>query len=282
MPFARAIEAAAPADAVVVAGANPPNSHASILLEDFMAKPAGPEVDAAHAKVGPDTIGKFLFTSGSTGTPKGVINTQRMMASNQAMLAAVNPSFGAEPTTLIDWLPWSHTFGGNNNFNLVLRNGGSFYIDAGKPVQNAIDETVQNLREISPTVYYNVPKGFEMLLPYLQADEGLRKIAVRKAAGLRLRRRGAAAACARGIRAARPGDGRRSRADPHLARLDRDRPLGDQRHRQGLARRASSASPIRASTVKLVPNGEKLEARLQEPEHHAGLLAPARADGRGL
>ena len=132
------------------------------------------DVDQAQSKVGPDTIGKLLFTSGSTGTPKGVINTHRMMTSNQAMLRAVTPSYAAEPPTLIDWLPWSHTFGGNNNFNLVLANGGSFYIDDGRPLPGAIEATVRNLREIAPTVYYNVPRGFEMLLPYLQADRGLR------------------------------------------------------------------------------------------------------------
>ena len=173
--FAAAIEAAAPKDAEIVARANPPASRPSTSLEALLAKPAGPEVDAAQAKVGPDTIAKLLFTSGSTGTPKGVINTQRMMTSNQAMVRAVNPSYGAEPPVLIDWLPWSHTFGGNNNFNLVLSNGGSFYIDGGRPLPGAIEETVRNLREVSPTVYYNVPRGFEMLLPYLQADGPLRR-----------------------------------------------------------------------------------------------------------
>ncbi len=98
-----------------------------------------------------------------------------MMTSNQAMLKGLNPSYGAEPPVLIDWLPWSHTFGGNNNFNLVLANGGSYYVDEGKPLPGAIEETVRNLREVSPTVYYNVPKGFEMLLPYVQSDKQLRQ-----------------------------------------------------------------------------------------------------------
>ena len=106
-----------------------------------------------QAKIGPDTIAKLLFTSGSTGAPKGVINTHRMMTSNQAMLKGVNPSYGAEPPVLIDWLRWSHTFGGNNNFNLVLANGGSYYIDEGKPLPDAIEATVRNLRQVSPTVY---------------------------------------------------------------------------------------------------------------------------------
>ncbi len=174
-PFARAIEAALPGDVEVVARVNPPATRQSTLLDALLAKPAGPEVDAAQAKVSPDTIAKLLFTSGSTGAPKGVINTQAMMTSNQAMVRAVNPSYGAEPPVLLDWLPWSHTFGGNNNFNLVLSNGGSFYIDGGRPLPGAIEETVRNLSEVSPSVYYNVPRGFEMLLPYLHADEGLRR-----------------------------------------------------------------------------------------------------------
>jgi feruloyl-CoA synthase len=174
-PFAAAIKAAAPTDLEIVARANPPPTHLAMTLEAILATKAGAEVDRAQAKVGPDTIAKLLFTSGSTGTPKGVINTHRMMTSNQAMLRGVNPSYAAEPPVLIDWLPWSHTFGGNNNFNLVLANGGSFFIDEGRPLPGAIDATVSNLSEISPTVYYNVPRGFEMLLPYLEADRDLRR-----------------------------------------------------------------------------------------------------------
>jgi feruloyl-CoA synthase len=174
-PFAAAIEAAVPRDVEVVARVNPPTTRPSATLESVLAKRAGSEVDAAQAKVGPDTIAKLLFTSGSTGAPKGVINTQGMMTSNQAMMKAATPSHSVEPPVLIDWLPWNHTFGGNNNFNLILANGGSYYIDEGKPLPGAIEATVQNLREVSPTVYYNVPRGFEMLLPYLKADEQLRR-----------------------------------------------------------------------------------------------------------
>jgi feruloyl-CoA synthase len=175
VPFSTALEAAVPADVEIVAGANPPPTRRAMTLDSILATKATPDVDRAQAKVGPDTIAKLLFTSGSTGTPKGVINTHRMMTSNQAMLRGVNPSYAAEPPVLIDWLPWSHTFGGNNNFNLVLANGGSFFIDEGRPLPGAIEATVRNLSEISPTVYYNVPRGFEMLLPYLQADRELRR-----------------------------------------------------------------------------------------------------------
>jgi len=131
-------------------------------------------VDEAHARVGPDTIAKFLFTSGSTGAPKAVINTQRMWCSNQAMIQSMLAFFADEPPVLVDWAPWHHTAAGNHDFGLALYNGGSYYIDEGKPLPGAIETTVRNLREVAPTWYFNVPKGFEALLPYLKADEQLR------------------------------------------------------------------------------------------------------------
>ena len=133
------------------------------------------EADRAHARVGPDTIAKFLFTSGSTGTPKAVINTQRMWCSNQAMIASMFVFFREEPPVIVDWAPWHHTAAGNHDFGLALYNGGSYYIDEGKPMPGAIEATVRNLREIAPTWYFNVPKGYEALLPYLREDEKLRR-----------------------------------------------------------------------------------------------------------
>jgi feruloyl-CoA synthase len=128
----------------------------------------------AHQAVGPDTIAKFLFTSGSTGMPKAVINTQRMWCANQAMILAGLPYFADQPPVLVDWAPWHHTAGGNHDFGLALCNGGTFYIDEGKPLPGAIEETVRNLKEVSPTWYFTVPKGYEALLPFLRADEKLR------------------------------------------------------------------------------------------------------------
>jgi feruloyl-CoA synthase len=174
-PFARAIAAAVPRGVEVVVTAKPPADRATTPFADLLRTEPTPDVETAHAKVTPDSIAKFLFTSGSTGQPKGVINSQRMLCANQAMIRAGLAFLADEPPVILDWLPWNHTFGSNHNFGLVLDNGGSLYIDEGKPLPGAIAATVRNLRDIAPTIYFNVPKGFEMLLPYLEADRGLRE-----------------------------------------------------------------------------------------------------------
>jgi feruloyl-CoA synthase len=173
--FANAIEKVIPARAELVSARNPSAGRATTLFSDLRAQPNA-SVVAAHAAVGPDTIAKFLFTSGSTGTPKGVINTHRMLCSNQAMLAAGFLFVEDEPPVTVDWLPWSHTFGGNHNFNMVLTYGGTLYIDDGNPSPPALPRTVRNLREIAPTIYFNVPKGYEALLTHFRADCELRTI----------------------------------------------------------------------------------------------------------
>ena len=132
-------------------------------------------VDEAFTRIGPDTIAKILFTSGSTGTPKGVINTHRMLCANQQMLAQSWPFVEERPPVIVDWLPWNHTFGGNHNFNLVLRNGGTLYVDGGKPVPGLIETTARNLKAIAPTMYFNVPRGFDLLMPFLESDAELRR-----------------------------------------------------------------------------------------------------------
>ena len=147
--------------------------HDMTLLSELMATPLHPGLGEAHRAIGPDTIAKFLLTSGSTGNPKAVINTQRMICANQVMIRETM-AFLKEQPVIVDWLPWNHTFGGNHNIGLTLYNGGSMYLDAGKPMPGGIEETVRNLREISPTVYFNVPKGYEALLPYLRDDAALR------------------------------------------------------------------------------------------------------------
>jgi feruloyl-CoA synthase len=173
--FARAIAAAVPPSVEVVVTANPPPDRPATLFAALTETRPTPAVDAAHAKVAPETIAKILFTSGSTGQPKGVINTQLMLCANQAMIRAGLAFVGDEPPVIVDWLPWNHTFGSNHNFNLVLENGGSLYIDEGKPLPGAIETTARNLRDVPCNIYFNVPKGFEMLLPYLEADRTMRE-----------------------------------------------------------------------------------------------------------
>ncbi len=143
-------------------------------LESLEAEPDA-QVDRRFAATGADTIIKFLLTSGSTGQPKAVITTNRMLCSNAVMLRQAMPFLTAEPPILVDWLPWNHTFGGSHNISIVLSNGGTLYIDDGKPTPTAIETTIANLREISPTVYFNVPKGFEMIAQRLQSDTVLRR-----------------------------------------------------------------------------------------------------------
>jgi feruloyl-CoA synthase len=166
-PFRKAIEAVLPRDAELVISGDSSGLKSTAFWELERAS-ATSAVDRAAASVGPDTIAKFLFTSGSTGTPKGVINTQRMLCSNQEIVRTMLPFVIDEPPVLCDWLPWNHTFAGNHDFGLVLYNGGSYYIDDGRPVAGAIDATIRNLDEVQPNIYLNVPRGFEMVLPFLR------------------------------------------------------------------------------------------------------------------
>jgi feruloyl-CoA synthase len=131
-------------------------------------------VEEALIAVGPDSIAKVLFTSGSTAMPKGVLNTHGMLVANQQSLAQIWPFTAETPPVLVDWLPWNHTFGGNHNFNLILRRGGTIYIDAGRPAPPLMPTTVRNLTEIAPTIYFNVPAGYGALLPFLERDADLR------------------------------------------------------------------------------------------------------------
>jgi feruloyl-CoA synthase len=169
-----AIDAAVPPQVELVTVRHSPAGRAVTPFADLLAVAPSPAVEAAHAGVTPDTIAKFLFTSGSTGQPKAVINTQRMWCANQEMLRTALAYFVDEPPVIVDWAPWHHTAGGNHDVGLVLYNGGTLYIDEGKPLPGAIETTVRNLREIAPTWYFTVPRGFEALLPYFRADARLR------------------------------------------------------------------------------------------------------------
>jgi feruloyl-CoA synthase len=154
----------------IVASRNSAGREGVTSFAELTAIEPGPAVEEALSRTDAGTIAKFLFTSGSTGLPKGVVNTHGMLSANQQQLAQIWPFLAEQPLVLVDWLPWNHTFGANHNFNLVLRQAGTLYIDGGKPAPELVVETLRNLREVSPTVYFNVPAGYAALLPHLEQD----------------------------------------------------------------------------------------------------------------
>jgi feruloyl-CoA synthase len=169
-PFAKAL---AHVTAPILAGKNSANLPNVTLFADLENTVPGSSVEKAVTSINADTIAKFLFTSGSTSLPKGVINTHGMLSANQQQSVQTWPFLEREDVVLVEWLPWNHTFGSNFTFNLVLQQAGTFHIDGGKPVPALVGQTVQNLREIAPTIYFNVPAGYGALLPYLESDEAL-------------------------------------------------------------------------------------------------------------
>jgi feruloyl-CoA synthase len=169
-PFAKALAAIDLSNCEVVASRDGANLGAT-SFGDLAATAPGAAVEQAAAATHAGTIAKILFTSGSTGLPKGVINTHGMLTANQQQMAQVWPFLAEQPLTLVDWLPWNHTFGSNHNFNMVLRHAGTLHIDGGRPLPGMIGETVRNLTDVSPTVYFNVPAGYAALLPHLERDE---------------------------------------------------------------------------------------------------------------
>ena len=173
--YAKAIAATVSSDMEIVMNEGGVEGKQVTSFEDLCSTPATTQVDAAMAATGPDTIAKFLFTSGSTKLPKAVINTQRLWCANQQQMAQSMPILAEAPLVLVDWLPWNHTFGGNHNFGMVVFHGGTMYIDDGKPTPALMHETLRNLREIAPTVYFNVPTGFEAIALAMKTDDLLRK-----------------------------------------------------------------------------------------------------------
>ena len=173
--YAKAIAATVSSDMEIVMNEGGIEGQQVTSFEALCQTPATSQVDAAIAATDPDTIVKFLFTSGSTKMPKAVINTQRLWCANQQQMMQSMPVLAEAPLVLVDWLPWNHTFGGNHNFGMVVFHGGTLYIDDGKPTPTLMHETLRNLREIAPTVYFNVPTGFEAIALAMQTDDLLRK-----------------------------------------------------------------------------------------------------------
>jgi len=262
--YGRAIEAVAGGETEVVAASAPPARRNATLFAQLLATEPTHEVDAAHERIEPDDAAKFLFTSGSTAMPKAVTNTHRMICSNQQMIAQVFGFLEDDPPVIVDWLPWNHTFGGNHDVGIALYNGGTFYIDDGKPGSGAIEKTVRNLREIPTNVYFNVPKGYEDLLPFLRADRELRESFFRRlglmfyaGAGLSqpvwdAYRELAAATCGeRVIMATGLGSTETSPMSIQTSwETDRAGTIG---------------LPVPGVELKLVPHGAKLEARVRGP-----------------
>ena len=233
-------------------------------FEALCQTPEHAEIDACFDAVGPDSVAKFLLTSGSTAMPKVVINTHRMLCANQVMIRETFLSLKDAPPILLDWLPWNHTFGGNHNFGLALFNGGSLYIDEGRPAPGGMAASVRNLLEVSPTIYFNVPKGYEMLVPFLQADAGLRanffaRLKMMFFAGASLPAHIWAAIDALAIQetGARvpmlTGLGSTETAPFSLS-------ASPQTSRSGHV-----GLPVTGNEIKLVPNGRKLEVRVRGP-----------------
>ena len=261
--YERALDAVAPAGVEIVA-VSAPEARAFTPWADLVNTSATVAVDRAHAAVGPDTIAKILFTSGSTGRPKGVLNTQRMLCANQEMVRSVLTFLADEPPVLCDWLPWNHTAGGNHNFGLVLYNGGSLYIDEGRPTPAGIGATVRNLRDVAVTAHFGVPRSYEMLMPFLRTDAALRarffselKLLFYAAAGLGQRffdelRDLAVQTCGEEI-LWMTGFGATETAPFALS-------TGSEGARAGLL-----GLPAPGLELKLAPVGSKLEARLRGP-----------------
>lgn len=171
--FLPAIDAVLATDVVLVSRTGRSETRLSLDFDSLLATAPTPEADAAHAAVGPDTVAKFLFTSGTTGSPKAVIQTQGMLCSNQAMVAAAYDFLSQEPPVLVDWAPWNHTASGNKVFNMAIFHGGTYYIDDGRPTPADIGKTIRTLREVAPTWYFNVPIGYQFLLDAMETDEAL-------------------------------------------------------------------------------------------------------------
>jgi feruloyl-CoA synthase len=274
--YARAIEATVGEGVEVVSATDAGHAQRAVTPFDTLLHTNPTTVDAVHATVSADAIAKFLFTSGSTKLPKAVPTTHRMLCSNQQMLRETFPEFASEPPILVDWLPWNHTFGGSHNVGIALYNGGTLYIDDGKPVGTMFEESLRNLREIAPTIYFNVPKGWEELAIALEHDAPLRetffsrvKMYFFSGAGL------SQAAWDRLERVTEQYCGERIRI---MAGLGMTETSPSCLFTTGPIMRAGYVGvPAPGVTLKLAPVGEKLEARYRGPHVMAGYWRAADA-----
>jgi feruloyl-CoA synthase len=264
-PFAAALAAIRPLHTAVIVSGDLDGGDA-VSFRSVAATAESDAVAKAFAAVGPDTIAKFLFTSGSTGTPKAVINTQRMLTSSQQAKAQTWSFLESadDDLVILDWLPWSHTFGANHNFNLVLRNGGTLYIDGGKPAPGLFAMSLANLRSVMPTVYFNVPRGFDMLIAALRGDDELR----RRFFGEVKFAFYAGAALPQNLWDAMEelSIGTVGRALPMVSAWGSTEtsPLATDCHFQA-QRSGNIGVPIPGTELKLVPSGDKLEVRVRGP-----------------
>jgi feruloyl-CoA synthase len=264
-PFAPALAAIQPLHSATIVSGDAESGDA-ISFRTIAATPETVAVAGAFAAIDPDTIAKFLFTSGSTGTPKAVINTQRMLTSSQQAKAQTWSFLDSTQGELVilDWLPWSHTFGANHNFNLVLRNGGTLYVDGGKPAPGLFATSLANLRSVMPTVYFNVPRGFDMLIAALRDDEELRRrffteVKLAFYAGAALPQNLWDALEDLSIKTT-------GRAMPMVSAWGSTEtsPLATDCHFQA-ERSGNIGVPIPGTELKLVPSGDKLEVRVRGP-----------------
>ena len=261
-PFAAALAAVRPLhSAVIVSG-----DGEAVSFRSIAATPVTADVEKAFAAITPDTIAKFLFTSGSTGTPKAVINTQRMLTSSQQAKAQTWTFLDdiGDKLVILDWLPWSHTFGANHNFNLVLRNGGTLHVDGGKPAPGLFATSLANLRSVMPTVYFNVPRGFDMLIAALRSDDELRQKFFSEVKFAFY----AGAALPQNLWDALEELSMKTvgRALPMVSAWGSTEtsPLATDCHFQA-KRSGNIGVPIPGTELKLVPSGDKLEVRVRGP-----------------
>ena len=279
--FSPAIKAVFGAGVPIVAVEGEVAGRETASYGDLVQTAASPKMEAAHAKVGPDTVAKFLFTSGTTGSPKAVIQTQRVLCSNQQMVRQSFAFMAGTPPVVVDWAPWNHTASGNKVFNMVIYNGGTYYIDDGRPTPDLIGRTIENLRDVSPTWYFNVPLGYQMLLDAMETDAALRATFFRRLqmlfyAGAGMSQpvwdritRVAAQAVPGGVLLC-TGFGSTETGPFALMCTERQDRAGN------------VGIPAHGVTLKLVPQGDRLEGPGEEPVRDARLLAQSGADKRGF